>query len=117
MWGAPTARTIIALAARVETKLIKKSDEISTSIAEVFCEVAVGDGTVPTRETGEFEGEGILSCRYGVDCKRRDCWFMHPRLETPTGELQRKEGGMSSKYLVEHCIEMAGSKDKLVSNC
>ena len=114
IWGSPTARTLMGLAARLETKLIKKSDEISTAIAEVFEAACTGDDIIPTREMGEFEGEGI-PCRYGVRCKRRDCWFMHPKLETPTGDLVRKEDdGVSSEYIVDHCIEKANGKTNLI---
>eukprot|EP00571_Detonula_confervacea_P000108 CAMPEP_0172327214 /NCGR_PEP_ID=MMETSP1058-20130122/58949_1 /TAXON_ID=83371 /ORGANISM="Detonula confervacea, Strain CCMP 353" /LENGTH=575 /DNA_ID=CAMNT_0013044203 /DNA_START=121 /DNA_END=1848 /DNA_ORIENTATION=- len=113
IWGSPTARTLMGLAARIEKKIIKKSDEISSAIAEVFCGALTGDGTVPNRELGEYQGEGI-PCRYGVGCKRRDCWFMHPKLVTPTGHLQRKEGGISTKYIVDHCIDMADGKEKLI---
>ena len=114
LWGAPTARILMGLAARLEMKLIKRSDEISTAISEVFVAACTGDGTIPTREKGEWQGEGI-PCRYGVGCKRRDCWFMHPKLETPTRDLVRKDDdGISSEYIVDHCIEKANGKKNLI---
>eukprot|EP00581_Thalassiosira_minuscula_P013879 CAMPEP_0183736128 /NCGR_PEP_ID=MMETSP0737-20130205/48548_1 /TAXON_ID=385413 /ORGANISM="Thalassiosira miniscula, Strain CCMP1093" /LENGTH=562 /DNA_ID=CAMNT_0025970059 /DNA_START=135 /DNA_END=1823 /DNA_ORIENTATION=- len=119
VWGAPTARTITALAARLENKLRKQHDEVSDAIAEVFREAHSDDpediGIIPTREKGFGQGEGI-PCRYGVGCKRRDCWFMHPKLELPTGDLVRKDNNevVYSQYIVDHCIEMANGKENLI---
>ena len=119
IWSSPTTRTLLGLAARVETKLIKKGDEISRAIAEAFLEASTNDSDDPedsgiTREKGEGHGEGI-PCRYGVGCRRRDCWFMHPKLEIPTEDIDRKVYDIiSSEYIVDHCIRMANGKENLI---
>lgn len=96
---------------------MKRHDEMSDAIAEVFLEAHSEDheyiGIIPTREKGTGQGEGI-PCRYGMSCKRRDCWFMHPKIEIPTGDLVRKEedDDVSSNYIVDHCIESANHEPK-----
>ena len=104
----------MGLAARLETKLRKKHDEISIAISEAFYAACTGEDDITTREKGKLQGGGI-PCRYGAGCKRRDCWFMHPKLETPTEDLvRRKYDGVSSKYIVDHCIEKANGKMNLI---
>jgi hypothetical protein len=118
-WGHLTSLMLCALAKRIGMRIIKKHDELSDYIGAVILEsfgsddVSIPDEEkVPSREVGYLGGFDV-SCKYGVLCKRRDCWFKHPRLVNPTGDLLRREV-VGTKALLDHFIQEANGKDTLI---
>lgn len=109
-WGYETTKLLRALAKKITDNFRYRHDEVKDSI------VSIALGETPSRETGSGKGSGV-DCRYGTKCKRRDCWFAHPRIDLPPKSDETKQTACStssSQGLLKHCIEMAGTKDDLV---
>lgn len=104
-WGYKTSKLLVALATAIygDYGVKFRYDELLSGV------ISIAIKKTPARETGSGIGFD-KPCRWGVECKRRDCWFKHPRLELPEENVQtrtRYDGVVcSTTNLLEHMIQL-----------